>query len=191
MNALDTLRQLLTRGSLYTSLGNESLLRIRQVPYFPAQSDRAKQVFSIHYESASPPSKSVSAGKSDEVAENADFGEICPICKWHFPAIYSEADRQRHISLQTCQTDKAEHKKLQSEVKKMSQRLEKEPIFLSEDTELSRKYREMRTCPKCSKQMEGFWGQLKKRHLEECGKRECRPADVILIEDKQVNAAQV
>jgi len=190
MNAIETLRQLLTRGSLYTSLGNESLLRIRQVPYFPAPSEplakqvsKAKRVFSIHYESASPPSKSASGDNCEEMTESADLGEMCPACGWRFPAIYSVEDRKRHISLQTCQTDKAEYKKLQSEVKKMSQRLEKEPVSLSEDAEMSRKYKEMRVCPKCCKRIEGFWGQLKKRHLEECGKGAHRSVDVIIIEE--------
>ena len=179
MDAIETLKQLLTCNSRYTTLGDETLLGIRCVtcfspsplpisaPEVPAKpGNKLKQVFSIHYTPASPPSKSTKNRENiEEMEENEAF---CPLCSWHFPAIFSSDDRQRHISLKTCQMDKADYRKLLSEVRKMATRLEKEPILTTEDAEMSRKYRDLKNCPKCKKGMEGFWGQFKKRHMEEC-----------------------
>lgn len=191
MDAIETLKLLLTRNSRYTTLGNETLLGIRRVAYFPPSvlpisvpegpekpGNKLKQVFSIQYNPASPPSKSTKSRENiEEIEEN---GAFCPLCSWHFPAIFSSEDKQRHISLKTCQMDKADYRKLLSEVRKMANRLEKEPILTCEDAEMSRKYRDLKCCPKCKKGMEGFWGQFKKRHMEECREGE---RDIIMIED--------
>lgn len=199
MDDIETLKQLLTRNSRYTSLGNETLLGIRRVTYFPPSvlptfvpevptkpgNKPKQQVFSVHYSPASPPSTSKNRENIHEIEENAAF---CPLCNWHFPAIFTSEDIQRHISLKTCQIDKSDYRKLLSEVRKMANRLEKEPILMVEDAEMSRKYRDLRVCPKCKRGMEGVWGQFKMKHVEECGGGE---RDVIMIRENKPDSVLI
>lgn len=248
MNALDTplavLRQLLTRGSMLTSLGNEALARIRVLEYQEALRTAEMQnlgfITNLGYSSYPPPygeipqpvpipehfdetptkltdlglgelptvlsviepippaadsPKRVRLPKVKQKRPIAkpiprriptkpavtDPAKYCPVCRWRFPAAYTDSELRRHMTLSTanrCKEDIADYREAQRMARKRRQEQQQLKPYI-EETSLTAQYGGVRLCPHCKISLEpGFTPLNKKTHIEACAQPRIRPTAI-------------
>ena len=102
----------------------------------------------------------------------------CPVCRWRFPAAYTDSELRRHVALSTanrCKEDIADYREAQRMARKRRQEQQQLNPYI-EETSLTAQYGGVRLCPHCKINLEpGFTPLNKKTHIEACAQPRIRP----------------
>ena len=232
---MEVLRQLLTRGSLLTSLGGDHLTHLQNVaeeqetwtkdvqnlgfitnlgydsypaPYGqppriqPVSEDidetptRLKDlgltapppVSTVSYKRKRPEprrepvrlpkAKKVRKGKPTlpELMSSDAPVRLCPVCKWQFPATYTDLDLRRHHDLSLlhlCSQDIIQYRESQRALKKRLSELHANQ--LSAEQNLTAHYGNVRLCPHCKRRFDSSTSPSgKKTHIDACSQTRMR-----------------
>lgn len=178
------LKRILTTGSVLRDPGCENLLNISLITRKLECEELNLQdlgVISDYYEEETTPVNGNSQNspwdsiicsyKAEILPVIGAIGERCKVCDWKFPLLYGLGDKQRHAALarlRECHKDILAYRRIRGDIKRLYARLDQEPVMISENLLLKMRYSSVTICPFCGKQLEGYWGQFKKQHLDSC-----------------------
>lgn len=181
------LKRLLTTGSVLRNPGCEKLLKISLITRKLDCAELNLQdlgVISAYYEEEiapanentphSPLNSMICSYQAVILPVIGVKEERCKVCGWRYPLLYGLGDQQRHAALarlRECHKDILAYRRIRGDIKRLYARLDREPVMISEDLLMKMRYSSVTLCAFCGKQLEGYWGQFKKQHLDSCKDR--------------------
>ena len=181
------LKRILTTGSVLRHPGSEKLLTISLITRKLDCAELNLQdlgVISAYYveeitpangnSQNSPVDSIICSYQTELLPVIGVIEECCKVCGWRYPLLYGLGDKQRHAALarlRECHKDILAYRRIRGDIKRLYARLDREPVMISEDLLLKMRYSSVTICAFCGKQLEGYWGQFKKQHLDSCKDR--------------------